>query len=127
MGVSGMLKAKQVGVVLSQVQSPGIISVMLLTQEGALLGSSTTNLSNAAIAAIAANIFVNYSKHKSLLGAVMLGSIIIRCDHGLVAVGSAGHLLVCVSADQSVPLGVLKKKLDVLKDGLEEPLSRMAQ
>ncbi|ORX47760.1 Roadblock/LC7 domain-containing protein [Hesseltinella vesiculosa] len=126
-----MLKPKVISQVLRQATRNGIYAALMLTQEGSLLAYAADNDKSVKIyAAISANIWSNYKKQmvfSSLLntGAECPKFLLVQCQEGSVYVKEIGGMLLCLVAEESVDLGILKAKADALSAHLEEPLLRV--
>ncbi|CAO3650305.1 unnamed protein product [Cunninghamella blakesleeana] len=128
-----MLKPKLISQVLRQSLYNGVKSSLLMTYDGSLLAFATDNDKNAKIyAAITANIWNSYKKQidsDSFLQSNGSDSplfLLLECEEGNVFITSIGTLLLCLVAETSVNLGILKAKTEALKVYLEEPLLRAA-
>eukprot|EP00697_Spironema_sp_BW2_P011782 gnl/Spiro4/2762_TR1344_c1_g1_i1.p1 gnl/Spiro4/2762_TR1344_c1_g1~~gnl/Spiro4/2762_TR1344_c1_g1_i1.p1 ORF type:complete len:158 (+),score=37.30 gnl/Spiro4/2762_TR1344_c1_g1_i1:35-475(+) len=137
-----MFKIKLLKQVLEQVLtrdptsslSGGVFCSMLLNTEGetlAVAGGPSNNSAN--IAGIVANIFSSFERDGfHSFGAAdgqpceeELDFLILECENGHIAVGHIGLFILCVCADASVPTGLLLRKVQLLCNHLEEPLSQM--
>lgn len=121
-----MLKPKVLSQVLGQANSDGVISTMLLNNEGSLLAyaGSNVNKDSKITAAVASNIWGAYEKGgKMAFNNEGLKVMFMDCDDGKVAVTKISTVLLCMYADSNVGLGMLKYKMEKLADYLYEPLS----
>ena len=118
-----MLKPKVLPQILLQANSEGVKSAIILNKEGSLLASSGEDMnSSQVVAAIAANIWSAYDKvHHSL--EVML----FDCQEGNVAVTEIGDskLLLCLYGDNTAHFGLLKTKINTLREYLKQPLQQL--
>lgn len=115
--------------VLSQANTDGITSTLLLNTEGALLAySGETNSSQSlGSAAIASNIWAVYEKiGRTTFKEDTLESIVLDCENGTVAIAQVAGLLLCLYANETVPLGMLMEKTRKLAQYLEGPLKEIA-
>ncbi|CAO3653026.1 unnamed protein product [Cunninghamella echinulata] len=128
-----MLRPKVISQVLRQSLYNGVKSSLLMTYDGSLLAFATDNDKNAKIyAAITANIWNAYKKQNNLNSFLQSNGsnsplfILLECEEGNVFITSIGTMLLCMVAENSVSLGILKAKAEALKVYLEEPLLRAA-
>ncbi|KAI8333648.1 ragulator complex protein LAMTOR2-like protein [Chlamydoabsidia padenii] len=128
-----MLKPKVISQVLRQSTHKGVKASLLMTQDGSLLSFATDNDKNVKIyAAIAANIWSTYQK-QTVTETFLDGGesappkfLLLDCEEGSAFITSVGTMLLCLVAEKSVPLGILKAKAEALQAHLEEPLLRVA-
>jgi len=121
-----MLKPKLLAEVLGQANSDGVISTMLLNNEGSLLAyaGSNVNKDSKITAAVASNIWGAYEKGgKMAFNNEGLKFMFMDCEEGKVAVTKISAVLLCMYAEPTVGLGMLKYKMERLADYLHEPLS----
>ncbi|XP_077867646.1 ragulator complex protein LAMTOR2-like [Saccoglossus kowalevskii] len=98
-----MLKPKALTQVLSQANTGGVQSTLLLNGEGSLLA---------------------YSGYGDKDARVL--QLLQYLQEGKVAITKVANLLLCIYAKQSVGFGMLKAKAKALADYLEEPLKQVA-
>lgn len=120
-----MLKPKVLSDVLSQANTGGVISTMLLNHEGSLLAYAGTDVYKDAkvTAAVASNIWSAYEKGgKMAFNNEGLEYMFMDCDEGKVTVTKISGILLCMYASTDVGFGILKLKMEKLGEFLKEPL-----
>eukprot|EP01063_Lacrimia_lanifica_P031767 TRINITY_DN5303_c0_g1_i1.p1 TRINITY_DN5303_c0_g1~~TRINITY_DN5303_c0_g1_i1.p1 ORF type:complete len:155 (+),score=33.52 TRINITY_DN5303_c0_g1_i1:61-525(+) len=130
-----MLVAQALPELMGQALTGGVHTALLLQMDGSILGSKTITaaageeLANAhvvtAIEAVA--LWHNYTGVTAPIagdkGAAeqKLRCCIVECEGRTLCLMPVSKLLLCLLADLDVPLGMLRKKANVLADHLTEP------
>lgn len=119
-----LLKPKSLNNVLAQANTGGVKCTLLLNHEGSLLAhAGGTNNEAITIAALASTIWKNYQRYgNSALQEAKLQSAVIQSQDANLIVRNLSTALLCICADQDVPLGMLKWKAKSIADFLEKPL-----
>lgn len=120
-----LLKPKALNSVLAQVNTGGVRCTILLNHEGSLLAhAGGTNDDAIRIAALASTIWKNYQRYgNSALQEDKLKSAVIHSQEANMIVRTVSNVLLCISGDSDIPLGMLKHKALAVAEYLEEPLN----
>lgn len=123
-----MLKPRALSEVLSQANTGGVGSTLLLNSEGSLLAFSGFGDKDASAAgAIASNIWTSFQKSGQLsLDDSKLDCVLVECKLGKIAITKVANLLLCLCSNDNVSFGMLKTKITAMSSYLEEPLSQIA-
>jgi len=115
-----MLKPKVLPKILEQSISSGVKASILITLGGDLLASSGGDPNDKLVGAIALNIWNSYQKVSK-----EMKCLLIECEQGRLAISKVSDFLLCVYGDSSSQFGMLKAKLETLRQYLEEPLRQL--
>nr|XP_002131755.1 ragulator complex protein LAMTOR2-B [Ciona intestinalis] len=124
-----MLNPHDLTEILGQANTGGIQSTLLVNSHGALVAFS--GFGDSAVrtkATISSNIWAAYehTKHNALQEDA-LQCVLMACETGHVAIQRAGSsgLLLCMFADKTVGLGILKAKIECMSKFLNGPLNNI--
>eukprot|EP00112_Aurelia_sp_Birch-Aquarium-sp1_P008568 Seg1947.7 transcript_id=Seg1947.7/GoldUCD/mRNA.D3Y31 product="Ragulator complex protein LAMTOR2" protein_id=Seg1947.7/GoldUCD/D3Y31 len=119
-----MLKPKALVEVLSQANTGGVISTMLLNQKGSLLAYAGSEDKDVKVtAAVASNIWAAYEKSGKLaFHNEGLRFMFLNCEEGTVTVTKVANTLLCMYSKPDVGLGLIKTKAEAMAEYLEQPL-----
>lgn len=123
-----MLNPQDLTQVLSQANTGGVQSTLLVNNEGSVVAFSGYGDTNVSVkAAITSSIWSAYEKNGgNALNNESLDSMILECEQGRVAMAKVSSLILCVFAGKEVSLGMLKAKADAVREYLREPLRNLA-
>lgn len=119
-----LLKPKSLNNVLAEANTGGVRCTLLLNHEGSLLAHAGGSHNEAiTIAALASTLWKNYQRYgNSALHEDKLKSAVIQSQDANLIVRNLSTVLLCICANQDVPLGMLKRKADSIAEFLQEPL-----
>jgi len=110
--------------VLDQVTTGGVKTSLLMHLDGSLLAVSGDSTIEKILAALVSNIWKGYeAAGQKSFGQETINMILFDCQEGNVVVCAVSRFLLCICADNTVHLGVLKAKLDAVSAHLSKPLS----
>ncbi|ELR24421.1 Roadblock/LC7 domain containing protein [Acanthamoeba castellanii str. Neff] len=115
-----MLRAKVLPQILAQANTNGVQGTILLNEEGSLLASTGAG-DHVVVAAIASNVWAQFQK----LGNQDLEYMLFDCEQGRVVMTKVSTHLLCLYSDKSAEFGMLKRKAQVLREYLQEPLQQV--
>ncbi|KAG9411307.1 Ragulator complex protein lamtor2 [Aphanomyces cochlioides] len=129
-----MIRAKVLPDVLSQIVGDGVTATLLMTVDGALLGSvgslksETTAVDAKVVGAIVANVWGEYAQSaKEIFTDESLQVLFVNFDKdkclGIIS-ASPGYLL-CAYSNGEAPLGLVKSKLEALQPFLVDALQQI--
>lgn len=123
-----MLNPQDLTQVLSQANTGGVQSTLLVNNEGSLVAFSGYGDTNVSVkAAITSSIWSAYERNGgNALNNESLDSMILECEQGRVAMAKVSSLILCVFAGKEVSFGMLKAKADAVRQYLTEPLRNLA-
>eukprot|EP00117_Sycon_ciliatum_P014598 scpid85871/ scgid14794/ Ragulator complex protein LAMTOR2; Endosomal adaptor protein p14; Late endosomal/lysosomal Mp1-interacting protein; Late endosomal/lysosomal adaptor and MAPK and MTOR activator 2; Mitogen-activated protein-binding protein-interacting protein; Roadblock domain-containing protein 3 &gt; Ragulator complex protein LAMTOR2; Late endosomal/lysosomal adaptor and MAPK and MTOR activator 2 len=122
-----MLRPRALQNVLKETVSAGVKGSMVLNEDGSLLSHcGTSEASTRITGAIASNIYTAYQRSgQAMLKGADANTILIVNDDGAIVIRRVASKLICLFADKSVPIGMLRAKADALHDCLQEPLTAL--
>ncbi|CAG8483785.1 6302_t:CDS:2 [Ambispora gerdemannii] len=142
-----MLKPKVISQVLRQATTGGVKATLLLNSEGSPLAfvSESGDRDARVYAAIASNVWSTFEKNTRPLtkenlatgsgsgGGTSSGNgannalkfLLVECEEGNLAITTVANMLLCLTANPDVALGILKAKTEALARHLEEPFQRV--
>jgi len=128
-----MLKAKLIPQFLDQINTDGVKLNFLMLENGALMASAGTAISEKSkgvtetkiIAAIMSNVWTDYSKFGRFYEAGKLNSVIIDCEEGRIAAMKVGPKHVLAAFGVGIQAGLLKLKLEKMKIALDDTIKAL--
>eukprot|EP00823_Brevimastigomonas_motovehiculus_P007353 TRINITY_DN6389_c0_g1_i1.p1 TRINITY_DN6389_c0_g1~~TRINITY_DN6389_c0_g1_i1.p1 ORF type:complete len:161 (+),score=31.24 TRINITY_DN6389_c0_g1_i1:139-621(+) len=112
--------------VLEQATTKNIKSAILMLMDGSLLSVAGDVHIEKIIGALVANIWKeNSASAQKAFGAGEPSLMLISCEDGKLAVTRISRFLLCLYADKSVEIGILKSKLATLSSYLDKPLRQV--
>ena len=122
-----MLKPKALAKVFEQANTGGTVSTQLLNRDGVLMAyTGPPERQSQVSSAVASSIWDVYDKGgKAVLAGEHLDFLLIDCEGGKVAIKPVANLLLCVYCNDSVGVGMLKKKITALAAHLDQPLAQL--
>nr|CAB3263376.1 ragulator complex protein LAMTOR2-B-like [Phallusia mammillata] len=124
-----MLNPADLTKMLNQANSGGIHTTLLVNSQGALVAFSGHGDSAVRIkATISSNIWLAYenSRHNAISDDGM-HCFLASCEFGIIGVQKAGSsgVLLCMFADKTVGLGILRAKINTMATFLNGPLANI--
>lgn len=122
-----MLDPEDLNTVLEQANTGGVLTTILVNQQGALVAVGGDGDKAAFVrGTVCSSIISSYEQKKSTFDTV-LKSMVISCEKGFVAIEkiSKNGLILCMLAEKHVCLGLLIAKIKAVVNYLHEPLSKM--
>lgn len=125
--LANMLRPKTLNNILAKANTGGVKCTLLLNREGSLLAyAGGTDEEAITTAALASTIWKNFEKYgNSAFHEDKLKCAVIQCQEANLVVRNLSTVLLCIYANQDVPLGMLKNKAKCLADYIEEPLDKI--
>eukprot|EP00736_Rhodelphis_marinus_P008616 Rmarinus@m.16039 len=119
-----LLHARQLSEVLKQAATHGVKSSMLLNFDGSLLAAAG-DISNAKlISGIVGNLWHEYElARRTSLESENMNLMFVQCQGGAAGLTRVQRFLVCLYCDPTVGFGLMKSKLEALREFFDEPLS----
>ncbi|RVE63232.1 hypothetical protein OJAV_G00165490 [Oryzias javanicus] len=114
-----MLRPKALTQVLSQANTNGVQSTLLLNNEGSLLGLTASTQTRELMCQARQSLLAYKANAHQFVST-------IKTQEGRVAITHVANLLLCMYAKETVGFGMLKAKAEALVQYLEEPLTQVA-